>query len=64
MLSTNYWLSLPSDLRRSLACTNIIESMNSIIRQVCRKVKHWQNAKMGLRWTAAVCWKPGQASGP
>ena len=46
-------LSLPQDLRRSLACTNIIESMNSIIRQVCRNVKRWRNAKMGLRWTAA-----------
>jgi hypothetical protein len=31
MLSTNYWLSLPSDLRRSLACTKIIESMNSAL---------------------------------
>jgi len=46
-------LGLPPDLRRSLACTNIIESMNSIIRQVCRNVKRWRNAKMGLRWTAA-----------
>jgi len=27
--------------------------MNSIIRQVCRNVKRWRNAKMGLRWTAA-----------
>jgi hypothetical protein len=46
-------LGLPLDLRRSLACTNIIESMNSIIRQVCRNVKRWRDAKMGLRWTAA-----------
>jgi hypothetical protein len=44
---------LPQDLRRSLACTNIIESMNSIVRQVCRDVKRWRNAKMGLHWTAA-----------
>ena len=27
--------------------------MNSIIRQVCRNVKRWRNAKIGLRWTAA-----------
>ena len=27
--------------------------MNSIIRQVCRNVKRWRDAKMGLRWTAA-----------
>lgn len=27
--------------------------MNSVIRQVCRNVKRWRNAKMTLRWTAA-----------
>ena len=46
-------LGLPPELRRSLASTNIIESMNSVIRQVCRNVKRWRNAKMDLRWTAA-----------
>ena len=46
-------LGLPEDLRRSLASTNIIESMNSVIRQVCRNVKRWRNARMALRWTAA-----------
>ena len=46
-------LGLPPELRRSLASTNIIESMNSVIRQVCRNVKRWRNAKMALRWTAA-----------
>ena len=46
-------LGLPTDLRRSLACTNIIESMNSIIRKVCRNVKRWRDASMALRWTAA-----------
>jgi len=45
-------LGLPAELRRSLASTNIIESMNSVIRQVCRNVKHWRYAKMALRWTA------------
>ena len=45
--------SLPPELRRSLASTNIIESMNSVIRQVCRNVKRWRDAKMALRWTAA-----------
>jgi transposase-like protein len=29
-------LGLPLELRRSLACTNIIENMNGTIRQVCR----------------------------
>lgn len=46
-------LGLPLELRRSLASTNIIESMNSVIRQVCRNVKRWRDAKMALRWTAA-----------
>jgi transposase-like protein len=47
-------LGLPIDLRRSLACTNIIESMNSVIRQVCRNVKRWRDARMALRWTGAA----------
>ncbi len=45
-------LDLPLELRRSLAGTNIVESMNSVIRQVCRNVKRWRDAKMSLRWTA------------
>jgi putative transposase len=46
-------LGLPAELRRSLACTNIIENMNGTIRRVCRNVNRWQDAKMALRWTAA-----------
>ena len=30
-----------------------LHPMNSVIRQVCRNVKRWRNAKMALRWTAA-----------
>ncbi len=44
---------LPLELRRSLASTNIIEPMNSVIRQVCRNVKPWRDAKMALCWTTA-----------
>ena len=47
-------LGLPADLRRSLACTNIIENMNGTVRRVCRNVKHWQDASMALRWTSAA----------
>ena len=43
-----------SSCRRSLACTNIIENMNGTIRQVCRNVKRWRDAKMALRWTGAA----------
>jgi putative transposase len=46
-------LRLPAELRRSLACTNIIENMNGTVRRVCRNVKRWRNASMALRWTAA-----------
>ena len=47
-------LGLPVELRRSLACTNVIENMNGTIRQVCRNVKRWRDAKMVLRWTGAA----------
>ena len=47
-------LKLPLQLRRSLACTNIIENMMGSIRRVCRNVKHWRDAPMALRWTGAA----------
>ena len=47
-------LGLPSSLRRSLACTNIIENMMGTVRRVCRNVKRWRDASMALRWTAAA----------
>ena len=47
-------LGLPTELRRSVACTNIIETMNGTVRRVCRTVKHWQDALMALRWPGAA----------
>jgi transposase-like protein len=47
-------LGLPAELRRSLACTNIIENVMGTVRQVSRNVKRWQSASMALRWTAAA----------
>lgn len=47
-------LGLPPALRRSLACTNIIENMMGTVRRVCRNVKRWRDAEMALRWTAAA----------
>ena len=47
-------LRLPTELRRSLACTNIIENMNGSIRRICRNVKRWRDAAMALRWTGAA----------
>lgn len=46
-------LGLPLELRRSLACTNIIENMNGTVRRVSQNVKRWRDASMALRWTAA-----------
>jgi putative transposase len=40
-------------MRRSLACTNIIQNMNGTVRRVCRNVKHWQDASKGFRWLKA-----------
>ena len=47
-------LGLPKQLRRSLACTNIIENIMGSVRRVCRNVKRWRDASMALRWTAAA----------
>jgi len=43
-------LGLPAELRRSLACTNIIENMMGTVRRISRNVKRWSSASMALRW--------------
>ncbi len=47
-------LGLPRELRRSLACTNIIENVMGTVRRVCRNVKYWRSPSMAMRWTAAA----------
>jgi len=47
-------LGLPKELRRSLACTNIVENLMATVRRVCRNVKRWRSASMAMRWTAAA----------
>ena len=47
-------LGLPNELRRSLACTNMIENVMGTVRRVCRNVKRWRSASMAMRWTAAA----------
>jgi transposase-like protein len=42
-------LRLPKELRRALACTNIVENVMSTVRRVCRNVKRWRSASMALR---------------
>jgi hypothetical protein len=52
--STVRRLGLPAQLRRSLACTNIIENMMGTVRRVTRNVKRWSSSSMALRWTVAA----------
>jgi putative transposase len=47
-------LGLPPELRRSLACTNIIENVMGTVRRVSRNVKYWRSPSMALRWAGAV----------
>jgi len=47
-------LSLSVSLRRCLATTNIVESPTSGVRLRTRRVTHWQNGEMVLRWAAAA----------
>jgi len=47
-------LGLPKELRRSRACTNIIETIMGSVRRVCRNVTRWRDASLALRRTAAA----------
>ena len=47
-------IGLPEQLRRSLGCTNAIESLMAVLRTVCRNVKRWRDARMALRWTGTA----------
>jgi transposase-like protein len=46
-------LGLTGDLRRLLSSTNTIESTFSRVRDVTRRVKHWQDGSMRQRWCVA-----------
>jgi hypothetical protein len=47
-------LGLPSQLRRCLGTTNLIDNSHSAVRERTRRVKHWQTGAMALRWAAAA----------
>jgi len=47
-------LSLPPQLRRLFASTNIIESCFSRAGDLCRGVKRWRDGNMAERWAGAV----------
>jgi transposase-like protein len=46
-------LGLPPRLRKCLGTTNLIDSTHSGARQKTRRVTHWTNGAMALRWAAA-----------
>ena len=46
-------LALPAPLSRGLCSTNVIESSFSGARSKTRRVTHWQDGSMALRWAAA-----------
>ena len=45
-------LGLPPRLKRCLATTNVIDSTHSGARLKTRRVTHWKNGTMALRWAA------------
>ena len=46
-------LGLPENLERVLSSTNLIENLFSRVREIGRRVRHWQSGTMVLRWSAA-----------
>ena len=47
---TVHKLHVPDQLRRTLCCTNVIESAFSIVETVCRNVKRWRDGDHIERW--------------
>jgi transposase-like protein len=50
---TVHKLRVPDQLRRTLCCTNVIESAFSIVETVCRNVKRWQAGDQIERWVGS-----------
>ena len=50
---TVHKLRVPDQLRRTLSCTNIIESAFSIVETVCRNVKRWREGDQIERWVGS-----------
>jgi len=46
-------LGVTGELARCLATTNVIESSNSVVRRVGRRVTNYRDVKMAMRWAAA-----------
>jgi putative transposase len=50
---TVHRLHIPAQLRKTLACTNIIESAFSIVEKVCSNVKRWHGGDQRERWVGS-----------
>jgi putative transposase len=50
---TVHKLRVPDQLRRTLCCTNLIESAFSIVETVCRNVKRWRDGDHIERWVGS-----------
>jgi putative transposase len=50
---TVHKLRVPDQLRRSLSCTNVIESAFSVVETVCRNVKRWRDGDQIERWVGS-----------
>ena len=50
---TVHRLRVPDQLRRTLCCTNVIESAFSIVETVCRNVKRWRPGDQIERWVGS-----------
>ena len=50
---TVHKLRVPDQLRRTLSCTNVIESAFSIVETVCRNVKRWRDGDHIERWVGS-----------
>jgi putative transposase len=51
-------LGLPDGLRRSLGCTNAIESLMAVVRQVCCNGKRWRDHGWHCDGLHRQCWRP------
>ena len=50
---TVHRLSVPRQLRKTLASTNVIESAFSVVERVCLNVKRWQGGDQRERWVGS-----------
>ena len=50
---TVHRLRVPTQLRKTLASTNVIESAFSIVEQVCKNVKRWHGGDQRERWVGS-----------